>query len=707
MARSLSQSLLAVAVAAVVGGAALAQDTPLQEAATLLRLNKKEEATAKLREILAGDPSNADAMQMYRSISQDEWYLLMTQKDADGNPSEIQKIAIAILDRAKAEKKVRSRDAATIDGLVGTATAKDSDYGARQTAINSLIAEHGEFAVPALVAKLGNNDDADGQIQAIAALSQLRSHAVMPLLAALGSSSQDVVRNAAAALKMIGDDRATPAMLHLANDERASVREVAAKFVAQKGATGTAVDAYLAQAATYLKGNVAAGAWSDVVWALADDKLVAADVPALLYPAELAKGCAMAALRIAPSNADARSMFAQACLAQANLIDQGVAGGDEAMKALEATSADLKAVALASGRDAVRAALEAGAAAGIGPVAMGSIGSLAVAENGDSANSSSLVGALGSGDKRVRYAAAEALVKATSGVNVPSSGMVVEVLAAAVAEQAVHTVHVVAPLADANAAVAELSAKRGFAVAHSGDAVSGMAALLTNPNVDFLVVSDILPDRTPQDVIGNVKKDPRMANTKIAILCKDEEAAKAKLGDGFTYIKAPLTGEALATATTAALEGSNDPAKARAEAYAAMASASLAAMAAGRCDIGGAATTLAGQLDRADAVSVPAAKALGLGGGEAALAALSGALAGGGSVDLKRAAATAIGNILARGAKSAEAVAALLAAMDTATDAGLRIDLGAALGKAGLSPEATLEALKKYTRVASAPKSEG
>lgn len=707
MARSLSQSLLAVAVAAVVGGAALAQDTPLQEAATLLRLNKKEEATAKLREILAGDPSNADAMQMYRSISQDEWYLLMTQKDADGNPSEIQKIAIAILDRAKAEKKVRSRDAATIDGLVGTATAKDSDYGARQTAINSLIAEHGEFAVPALVAKLGNNDDADGQIQAIAALSQLRSHAVMPLLAALGSSSQDVVRNAAAALKMIGDDRATPAMLHLANDERASVREVAAKFVAQKGATGTAVDAYLAQAATYLKGNVAAGAWSDVVWALADDKLVAADVPALLYPAELAKGCAMAALRIAPSNADARSMFAQACLAQANLIDQGVAGGDEAMKALEATSADLKAVALASGRDAVRRALEAGAAAGIGPVAMGSIGSLAVAENGDSAGSSSLVGALGSGDKRVRYAAAEALVKATSGVNVPSSGMVVEVLAAAVAEQAVHTVHVVAPLADANAAVAELSAKRGFAVAHSGDAVSGMAALLTNPNVDFLVVSDILPDRTPQDVIGNVKKDPRMANTKIAILCKDEEAAKAKLGDGFTYIKAPLTGEALATATTAALEGSNDPAKARAEAYAAMASASLAAMAAGRCDIGGAATTLAGQLDRADAVSVPAAKALGLGGGEAALAALSGALAGGGSVDLKRAAATAIGNILARGAKSAEAVAALLAAMDTATDAGLRIDLGAALGKAGLSPEATLEALKKYTRVASAPKSEG
>jgi hypothetical protein len=156
-----------------------------------------------------------------------------------------------------------------------------------------------------------------------------------------------------------------------------------------------------------------------------------------------------------------------------------------------------------------------------------------------------------------------------------------------------------------------------------------MAALLTNPNIDFLVVSDILPDRLPQDVIGTVKKDPRMANCKIAILCKDEEAAKARLGDGYTYIKAPLTGEALEAAAKAALDGVADPANARAEAYAAMASSSLAAMANGRSDIGGALAALAGQLYRADAVSVPAAKAIGLAGGEAALPALSAALAGG------------------------------------------------------------------------------
>ena len=590
---------------------------------------------------------------------------------------------------------------------MATATAKDSDYGARQSAINTLIAEHGEFAVPALVEKLANKDDQDGQILAVSALSQLRSHAVLPLIAALGSSSNEVVQNAAAALDLIGDGRATPAMTQLGNDERANVRAVARKFLQKKGATGAVVDLYLAQSRDYLKGNVAPGAWSDVVWSLTNDKLVAADVPSLLYPAELAKSCAAAALRIAPSNADARSAYAAACLAQANLIDQGVAGGDEAMKPMEAVAADLKAVALATGLDAVRGALAAGSAAGLAPVSMGAIGVLGVAENADSAASSALVNALDSTDKRVRYAAAEALVKATGGVNVPAAGKVVGVLAAAVTEQAVHTLHVVAPAADADAAVAAIASKRGFAVGHSSDAVTGMAALLTNPNIDFLVVSDILPDRLPQDVIGNVKKDPRMANCKIAILCKDEEAAKARLGDSFTYIKSPLTGESLEAAAKTALEGVADPANARAEAYAAMASGSLAAMANGKCDVGGALAALAGQLDRADAVAVPATKALGLAGGEAALPALSAALAGGGSVDLKRAAATAIGNILGRGAAGADAVAALRAAMESATDAGLRIDIGAALGKAKLAPEATLELLQKFQRIATPPKSEG
>jgi HEAT repeat protein len=220
MARSFSQSLLAAAVAVAVGGTALAQGTPLQEAATLLRLNKKDEAAAKLREILSSDPSNADALQMYKSISQDEWYLLMTHKNENGEASDIQKIAQSILDRAKVEVKARSRDDAAIAALVATATAGDSDYPTRQGAVNKLVNDHGEFAVPALLEKLGNKDDVEGQIQAISTLSQLRTAAVLPLIEALKSSNEIAVQNAAAALLMIGDGRAVPAMAQLANDDR-------------------------------------------------------------------------------------------------------------------------------------------------------------------------------------------------------------------------------------------------------------------------------------------------------------------------------------------------------------------------------------------------------------------------------------------------------------------------------------------------------
>src|SRR5262245_39729652 len=305
MVRSFPHSLLAAAVAIVVGGSALAQNTPLQEAVILLRLNKQDEAVQKLREILTSDPSNTDALKLYESVTQDEWYLLMTTK------GEVQQIAQSILDRAKVETKQRSRDQAAISALVATATAKDSDHPTRQTAINKLIADHGEFAVPALVAKLGD-DDSEGQIQAIYTLQQLGAAAVLPLIEALKSSVNIVVQNAAAALHHIGDSRAIPAMVGLANDVRPNISAIAQKFLAKKGAGGNTVDLLVAQAQDYLAGGVAFGAASEVVWTLKDDKLVATDVMPLLYASELAKGCAADAVRINPASVPARSMLVQA-----------------------------------------------------------------------------------------------------------------------------------------------------------------------------------------------------------------------------------------------------------------------------------------------------------------------------------------------------------------------------------------------------------
>jgi HEAT repeat protein len=704
MARSFSQILLAAAVAAVVGGSAMAQSqgSPLQEVVTLLRLNKKEEALAKLREIFAADPSNADALQMYRSVSQDEWYMLMTHKNESGDISDIQKIAQTILERAKVETKERSRDESAIAALVATATAADSDYGTRQGAINKLVNDHGEFAVPALVDKLGNPDDAEGQIQAVAALAQLGTIAVLPLIEALDSSNALQVQNVAAALHHIGDARATPSMVHLANDDRVAVAEIARKFVAKHKASGNAVDLLLAQSKSYLKGNIGAGAYSSVVWTWTDGKLVAHDVSARLYPSELAKAVAAHAVRLAPSSVEARSALAQANLAQANMIETAVAQGDDAAKALEPLAAELKVAALASGLDAVRAALDAGIADNLAPVAIEAIQVLSQAESIDTIDQSALLAALKSGDKRVRYAAANALVRAANGAAVPNAEQVVGVLAEAVTEESVRTIQVIAPAQDARGAVEATSQARGMVVGQSDSALNGMRSLLGAPSVDVVVINEILPDRMPEDVIGNIKRDSRMANTKIVVVAKDEEAAKARFGEGVGIIKAPLTAENLVTAVNTALEGVGNAANERAEAYAAQSSAALLAIASHKGAIGNAVANLAAQLNRGDAVAVPAARALGYAGGAAELEPLGAALGGGGSLDLKKAAADAIGNIVHRLGSCPEATAAALStALDAATDASLRQSIGAALGKANLPPAKKAELLQRLNRVAS------
>ena len=697
MARSFPQSLLAAAVAVVVGGSVLAQGTSLQEASKALRLGQKEEAVTKLREILSADPSNADALALYQSISQDEWYMLMTEK------GEIQQIAQSILERAKTERRERSRDEGAIAELVAKVTAGDSDYGTRQAAINKLIAEHGEFAVPALVEKLGNADDEEGQIQAVSALSQIGAAAVLPLIEVLKSSNELMVQNAAAALHHIGDARANAYMLHLAGDSRAGVSAIAKSYIAKRGIQGDAIATLLENSRSYLKGNVPPGGFSEVVWTLTDDKLVATDVPALVYPSELAKGCAAEAVRIAPANLEARSMLAQANLGQANLIEASIAKGDETVMPLQGVAADLKIAALASGVESLRSALDAGMKLGMAPVALGAIDALGSAESNETVGQSALLTALESSDKRIKYAAAQALVRATGGVQVPMADKVVAVLGEAVAEEAVRTIQVIGETTGSKAAVAASSVVRGFAVDASSNAVSGMRDLLVNPNVDVVVIHEILPDRLPEDVIGNIKKDPRMTNTRIVVVAKDVEAAQTRFGEGVGVVQAPLTGESLVAAVNTALEGSTSAGSERAEAYAQGASNALLSMAAKKAPIDGALASLAAQLNRGDAVAVPAAKAIGLAGNQAQLDALVGALNGAGSNDLKVASAAAIGEILARAAGCPDGVIEALVGVVTGDgEVSLRTAAAVALGKAKVDGARKALLQKKLGKIAGA-----
>lgn len=473
------------------------------------------------------------------------------------------------------------------------------------------------------------------------------------------------------------------------SDDQESVRTVARSFLAKRNVRGSAVELYVGASAAYLQGGVAPGAFSEVVWSLADDMLVARDVPALVYAAELAKASALDGVKADPTSADAQSALAQANLAEANLIETSIAQGDEKAKELEGMVPEFKMAALATGPSTLRMALEAGLKKDQANVAVGAIEALAQVEERSDLSQSSMLAALDSTDKRVRYAAATALVKASNGVSVPSADKVVDALAQAVTEESVRVVQVIGNSEGLAQATKEAASQRGYAVACEANAIRGMQSLLVNPGTDVVVIQEILPDGLPEDVINNIKRDPRMANTKVIVVAKDAEAATSRFEpfSGLVSVVAgPLTSESLVAAVNTAMEGVGaEPQNVRAESYAMQASNALLAMAAGKCSIQGALGSLEKQLDRADAVAVPAAKALGLNGMDSNLPALIAALKGSGSSDLKVASAEAIGDILGRSATCGEDVAQALAeVLGSDGEMQIRLAVAGAVGKAKL-----------------------
>lgn len=684
MANAFGKSLLAYAVAFVVGGTVLAQD-PFQDGVKLLRLGQKTEALAKFQDALKENPSNEEALRLYRSVDQDVWMMLLAEK------GEISQIAESMLERAKLERKALSRDEGTIDGLVATACAADSSYDQRRAAVLKLISDHGEFAVPALLKRLADADDATGQVNAIYALYEIGRGAVLPLVASLKTSNALLRLNCAAALAQIGDRRAAPAMAALFQvDDQENVREVARRFLEKHRVSGKAVDLLVDQARGYLKNGVGQGAFSDVVWTMVDDKLVATEVPALVYPYELAKACAHAAVSIDPLSGDARSLVAQSNLGEAHLIESSLAAApdDESLKAIAAMAPEFELAALLTGTATLRAALSEATANGLSFVAVGAIKALGQSEDRDTIGQSSLLAALGNSDKRISYAAAMAIAKASGGSNVPAADQVVDLLAMAVQEESMRQIQVIGGGQDWKVAAKECSDHRGNVVASEASATGGIDAVMRNPNTDVVVINEILPDKLPEAVIGNIHNDPRLQNVKILVVAKDVEAAKAKFGDTVTdVIAGPLTGEALTAAVNTALEGVPiEPRNARAEGVAKDASESLLELAMGRAPIGGALVSLSAQLNRADGISIPAAKALGLSGTPEQLDALMAAVTGSGSIELKCAAADSMGAILGRsGATPANIIDGLSGVLHSDADIKVRTAVATALGRARLA----------------------
>jgi len=688
MAHVFGKTLLGLVAASLAGGSLAAQDpeSTFAEGVKALRLGNREEALAKFQEVLSADPSHEQAFEIWRKTDQDMWRWLMLEQ------GDIEKVAKEIQSRARLKRKEMSRDTAAIDALVEAATASDKDFGERMEATTKLMTEHGEFAVPALVKKLGNADDTKSQDYAIAALYNIGTVATLPLVEAMGSDDALVRRNVAAALSHIGDPRAVPVLQAAAATDRSEeVRYVAARAAERLGARGSAVDNYLAQVERFLSGRDPAS--SEVVWDLEGGVLQPVDVPSSIFPLREAEKFALAAWRTDPTSAAAKSAYARALLAESAAIEAATAavgdGAPDSLKNLANRPGELRVRAAALGPDVLRRALTEARRAGMAPVAVECAHILADNEDRASLANSALVEGLRDDDKRVAYACALALVKASGGADVPQADTVVRVLGNAATEESLRTVLVVDG-SEANRRTAkEAFAKgRGTVVEAAAGGTQAVGSLVTFPVVDAVVINQTLPDVVPEHVIGLIRNDPRLANTKILIVASNNEEASSHFGDKINgVILGPISGEALTAKVNEVLADADVGAKRQwANSVASSASSALAELAQKGVDISSANKQLAGQLNRDDAIAIPAAHALSQSGTSADVDALVAAVTGSGSVELKKAAAQALGSILGRsgGTAPAAAVEKLTAAIAGA-EPSLQLAIAGALGRAGLA----------------------
>lgn len=710
MAKFLGKTLLSLVAACVAHGVTLAQeelDPSFRDAVRMYRTNRAAEGLEKLKEFLASGPSQEQAFELVKSSDPAVWQLLLAQG------GETEQIARHLLGVATAARKQMSRDDAAIRGLLAGATSDDSLE--RRKAVAQLAADHGEFAVAAMLEILGDADQSKAQDRAMLAIHQIGRPAVMPLIAALKSENALLRRNCAAALTEIADRRAAAPLAWLAaTDTSEAIRDVAERGLAKLGiARGTsAVELFQRDAEAYLSGvGVREGDRSEVVWTWKDGKLAHADVPSSIYGFELAKAWAHDAVRLDPANDAAKSLLARSYLAQVAAIKQSAAANpdDTVMQELANAEGRLKLVAAAMGEDVIARAVAESIVQGQSSVAVEAIEALGGAGSQGDASNAALVAALDDVDARVRYAAALALSNANNGKDWPAASKVVGVLAQAVAEEAIRAVMVVDSNPVTQKVAREASTRRGISVAEATSGKGAIADFYSFPRYDVVVVSDTLNDVLPEDVISLIRE--RAPSTKVLLLTRSDESATRFEGkvDGVIKVEGQLAAADL-VAKAIEVAGEIDPRRAGADKVAIAAAHTLVKLAREKVDVSAAAENLAAQLDREDAVAIPAATALGEGGTLAHVGKLAALVTGEtASEGLKVAAAEAIGGIFTRADAVPDAVfdGLLVIARDEAKPLALRAAIVSSLGRGKLSPGARSQLAAALAIIAQAGGGEG
>lgn len=571
------------------------------EGVELLQRGRDDEAVAAFRRLLSLDPSEEAAFELWNATDSDVFLQMLTKG------GELEKVGKRFLQLVKAGRAAKRDDADAIRELV--ATVKNGELTERRRAIGTLSSNHGAFAVPYLLPALADRGDDESRVLVMQALTRMSTDVVLPLIAALNSPDAFTRRNVALCLGHIRDARAVPMLSHLAaNDEDGGVRQAAAQALAEFGVSPDPLGALLAQGADYAneaESVLAPHQYSDVLWGWWEGGLNSMPVPRFLYPAMMAMQTYEAARKVDPASTAAHAGTARGAASIIGRIGDMESLGNDVSEYEDILAVSHMALA-ATGAQAVDLALRDSIAAGDYGAARG----LAHALSGHHVPTPGLREALAGGSSSaLRGAAAVSLATIASRTGTPADASVVAELARAAARETQR----IAAVIGAGENYAQALRSMGMSVHTYPNGAAGLNGVRRLPGVDLVVVADILPDLTADEVLDTLRERERTAESAIVVAASDTDSAEELYGEKASQV----VGSAGDLGDVEELLGELTGERARAEALAAAAASALAELATSGTDCSSAAAALAGTLGRDDAVRVPALVALGACGSSA------------------------------------------------------------------------------------------
>lgn len=495
---------------------------------TLVDIGRVDEAKVYLKKLVATAPQRDTLVSFHDKYGSAFFYRLLRDHrlKPEGEP-----FARSVLDAAYAA----ARDPALLQTLVKQ--LNDPAPLARDQALDKLRAAD-TAVLPPIFAALSDRNRAAEQPRLRAALVALGPGLIDPLLAVLDSADATLRVQVMDVLGQFRTPRAIPLLIgpSLAADTPAEVREAAKQTLLQ--IVGKQPSRYEAEQFLYRRakgffdGDLPAKPDDDdqiTMWQWDEQQktCVARHYPAAQAGLMLAARLARDLYRMAPENVDFRRLFLTTNLQFAQLergLDRPLPQGQGTTYA--------EAAALGTGvvEDLLVYALEKGYA----PAAQAAVQILgergqASLLRADGGRPRALALALQSADRRVRLAAARAIMHIDPQAPYAGSSALPETLAYLIRSVGARRVLVAHPRTERAQSLVGFLNQIGFAAdsARTGNEVFQRAS--TDPDYEFVMLSDGIDKPSASETIQMLRRDPRTSGLPVGLMAREETLEKAEL----------------------------------------------------------------------------------------------------------------------------------------------------------------------------------